>query len=231
MRYIGFDTETTGVDPFNDRIVQAALAVWDDDEKVFEKQWFINPGIEVPKAASDVHGFTTEFLREHGEDRSALVEVANTLLEWCNSDSVICITNAPFDTTFLNAELERLGHTRIDWNSFLIADSYVLDKAIDKYRKGSRKLVDTARVWGVGVDESAAHDATYDLYLSVSVVKKILEGRPLGKDRLTREKFMEFQRVNKREQARSLQEYFRRKDPSAVVNGEWPEMSPSDSVK
>lgn len=224
MRYIGFDTETTGINPFNDRIVQAAIAVWDDDEKVFEKQWFINPGIEVPKAASDVHGFSTEFLREHGGDRSALVEVANVLLEqYSNGDSVICITNAPFDTTFLNAELNRLGRARIDWDSFLIADSYVLDKAIDKYRKGSRKLVDTAKVWGVEVDESAAHDATYDLYLSVAVVKKILEGRPLGSDQVSREKFMEFQRVHKREQARGLQEYLRRKDPSAIVNGEWPE--------
>ena len=37
-----------------------------------------------------------------------------------------------------------------------VVDTFVLDKAVDTYRKGSRKLIDVARHYGVELTEAEA---------------------------------------------------------------------------
>ena len=53
------DFETTGVDPLNARIVQAALLFVHPDGSVGPESWtgIVDPGVEIPAGASDVHGF------------------------------------------------------------------------------------------------------------------------------------------------------------------------------
>ena len=58
---LGFDTETTGVDPSGDRLVTAAL-VWraapraDGVRPQSVTTWLADPGVEIPEAAAAVHG-------------------------------------------------------------------------------------------------------------------------------------------------------------------------------
>lgn len=53
-----WDTETTGVDPVNDRIVTAAFIVRTPgmDDRPFT--WIINPGVPIPPDTTEVHGVT-----------------------------------------------------------------------------------------------------------------------------------------------------------------------------
>ena len=59
-----FDLETTGVDPYNDRIVQIGLIQLLPDGKKIEKEWLINPGISIPRGASEIHGITDDMVAD-----------------------------------------------------------------------------------------------------------------------------------------------------------------------
>lgn len=57
-RALVWDCETSGIDVFNDRIVQLFIGIADENGDLIERhEWLIDPGIEVPEGASDVHGF------------------------------------------------------------------------------------------------------------------------------------------------------------------------------
>jgi len=59
-----FDLETTGVDPFNDRIVQIGCIRIEPDGSRKEQEWLINPGIPIPSAAAKIHGITDEMVKQ-----------------------------------------------------------------------------------------------------------------------------------------------------------------------
>jgi DNA polymerase-3 subunit epsilon len=74
---VSFDLETTGVDVEADRIVTASIVrVTAGERSVAE--WLVDPGIEIPQEATDVHGITTAQARADGvptvECLPALVE-------------------------------------------------------------------------------------------------------------------------------------------------------------
>ena len=59
-----FDTETTGIDVERDRIVSAALVVQETPRSAPRvTRWLINPGVEIPEAATAVHGLTADHSR------------------------------------------------------------------------------------------------------------------------------------------------------------------------
>lgn len=62
-----FDTETTGVDVEEDRIVSAALVVQDGPgARPRVTRWLVNPGVPVPEGATAVHGLTDQHLQLNG---------------------------------------------------------------------------------------------------------------------------------------------------------------------
>lgn len=62
-----FDTETTGVDVEDDRIVSAALVVQDAaGGRPRTTRWLVNPGIPVPAGATEIHGLTDLYLQRNG---------------------------------------------------------------------------------------------------------------------------------------------------------------------
>ena len=58
---LGFDLETTGVNVFEDRIVTAALvAIWNEGTRQHTTNYIVDPGIDIPEAATAVHGYTRD---------------------------------------------------------------------------------------------------------------------------------------------------------------------------
>ena len=49
--FLGFDTETTGVNTSTDRIVTAAL-ITREGGVTTERTWLLNPGVEIPVEAA-----------------------------------------------------------------------------------------------------------------------------------------------------------------------------------
>jgi len=188
---LGFDTETTGVDVTTDRIVTAAL-VRRDSSGTRVRTWLIDPGIEIPAAASAIHGISTEHARLHGEPAAlALEEIATAIAEEIAAGVPIVAYNAAFDLCILAAELRRHGlrtvSERLGRATAPVIDPLVLDRAEDKYRSGKRKLVDLCGFYQIA-DAGRLHTADVDVVATLDVLAAIVARYPhldgIGLERL-----------------------------------------------
>lgn len=160
-----FDTETTGIDTGQDRIVSAFVGVLNTDGDVIRsKTWLLDPGVEIPAGATAVHGITTEHAQKHGRSpRECILEIVGTLEGILDDGLPICAYNAPFDLTLLSAEHVRAYGVDLDRNRFApVLDPFVIDKRLDRYRKGKRDLMTTAAAHNVRIPDGDAHDAEFD---------------------------------------------------------------------
>lgn len=215
-----FDTETTGIDTHHSRIVSATLAVLGESGEVLERyDWLLNPGVEIPDAAVRVHGITTEIARSSGID--ALVgiqQISERCAEMFERGLPLVVYNAPYDLTLLREEQRRHGVSGID--PVPVLDPLIIDKQVDRYRKGKRTLIATAQHYGVELGN--AHDAGEDAIASGRVLQKIaMKYRTTLPAEL--EQLHAQQVAWARAQAESFQEYMRRaRDPHFVADGDWP---------
>ncbi len=226
-RMCGFDLETTGVDVETDRIVTASMVQCGGDLPVQPATWLADPGVEIPEAAAKVHGITTEKARAEGQPVVEVVEQVTAGLAQVARDGIpIVAMNAAFDLTMLDREARRHGVqplTDIVGESLRVVDPRVLDKRVDPYRRGGRKLEDLCRTYGVRLD--GAHSADADAIAACRVAWRIAQQYPEVGGALLDE-LHDLQAGWARAQAESLAAYFRRtagKESWADgVRTEWP---------
>ena len=103
-RQIVLDTETTGLEPKEHRIIEIGCVEL-IDRRLSGNNFhvYLQPDREIDAAAVEVHGITNEFLA----DKPRFADVAEDLLTYLRGAELV-IHNAPFDTGFLDAELARL---------------------------------------------------------------------------------------------------------------------------
>lgn len=172
-----FDLETTAKDPREARIVTAFLGLLDAAGEVLaERYWLVDPGIEIPAETTAIHGVTTERARAEGvKPITAIREILEIInLECRTNGRPLGGQNIVYDLTVLDSELLRHGGVTLNVGGIDILDSYVIDKQIDKYRKGSRKLIDMARHYGVPISEDEAHNASFDAVASGRIIQRQL---------------------------------------------------------
>jgi len=217
-----FDVESTGIKPLEDRIVQAFIGVLRRGGGFTEEhQWFIDPGIEIPEGASSVHGITNERIKEIGrpDTKEAIFEVAQRLDILVRQGIPIVVYNAPYDLTILAAELVRHYPGMRPVVPKYVIDPMVIDKAIDKYRKGKRTLTTVADHYGVPVSENA-HDAREDCIMTGRLAFKLIE---IANPENTLDNMMELQARWKYDQAKSLEEYGKKNNKEyGDVRVDWP---------
>jgi DNA polymerase-3 subunit epsilon len=221
-----FDTETTGVDVETDRIVSAAVVVQDTPgARPRVSRWLVNPGVPVPAEATAVHGLTEEHLQRNGRWPSPVMdEIARELSEQATVGRPLVVMNAPFDLTLLDRELRRHRASSIErWFAsapLLVLDPRVLDKHLDRYRKGRRTLTDLCAHYEVVLD--GAHDAAADAVAALEVVRA-LGRRFAGRlERLTPPELHMLQTGWHAAQARGLQAWFARSGTDELVDPAWP---------
>lgn len=216
-----FDLETTGVDVDTARIVTANVGLIDDTGAVIEGiDWIVNPGVAIPAQASAVHGVSTERAQAEGRDPSeAVEEIMVALRAILNRGIPVVAYNAPYDFTVLEREAERYGLDPLSAPAPIV-DPLVIDKALDKYRKGKRTLEVTAQFYGVELAD--AHDAGADAVAAGRVAQAIARAHSAELD-LDAAELHQRQVRWSQEQAADFQEYMRRvKDPSFTTSGAWP---------
>lgn len=217
-----FDLETTGVDVDTSRIVSACIAVIDEDGAVVDRwDWLADPGIEIPEGAAAVHGITTERARAEGRAAVQVVaEITQTLRVLFGLGMPVVVYNAPYDLTLLDRECRRHQLRPLDITAPVI-DPLVLDKAVDRYRKGKRTLEVTAERYGVALDD--AHDAGADAIAAGRVAQALGRAYPEELD-VTASDLHGRQEVWYAEQAASFQSYIRsvKGDESYVADTAWP---------
>lgn len=217
--FLSLDTETTGVDVWSDRIVEvAAVVVYPDGSLGDSYATVVNPGIEIPEEASAIHGITTQRTRDEGvPPAEALAEIARRIFD--HGHRPVVGFNMRFDWPILLAEAERHG---VEF-PFLapVLDPYLVDRMLDKYRKGPRKLVAVAQHYAVELDEDDAHGALADAVASARVMRAVLARYPqVGRHSLAS---VFLRQVRGHEQWRQgFVEYKRRTDPSFDIDPGWP---------
>ncbi|THV40108.1 exonuclease domain-containing protein [Glycomyces buryatensis] len=218
---LGFDTETTGVVCEQDRIIQAALVnAPTGTGPVAARTWLIDPGVPIPAGATRVHGITDAQVQSDGEaPAKALGELADALREAIDAGIPVVAFRAGFDCTMLAYELDRHGVAQPDWDRIALIDPSVLDKRVDRYRRGKRTLGVTCAHYGVDLDD--AHSAAGDAIATVALARAIGAAYPeVGAVPLAE---LHAAQVGWfAEDAASLEEYFRRKGRNETVDRRWP---------
>ncbi|WP_371496314.1 exonuclease domain-containing protein [Kitasatospora sp. NBC_00374] len=223
---VGFDLETTGTDPAESRIVSAALVDTLGGRTEAAAGWLLDPGVPVPAEATAVHGIADEYARTHGSPAAEGVEeIARALCSRLLAGRPVVVFNAPFDLSLLDAELRRYGlpslADRLGGRVGPVLDALVIDRTVDKYRKGSRTLQRVCEVYGVELAD--AHEAGSDALAAVRVAVALGERYPAQAGELTPEQLHDRQVDWYRAWAEGLQSWLRQgKEPAAVVDGRWP---------
>jgi len=222
----GFDTETTGVNVEHDRIVTAAIVERIDQETTTVHNWLINPGVEIPEGAAQVHGITTEHARAHGaEPAQALDEMADVLARNISRGVPIVAFNVIFDLTILDAELNRHQLPTVAQRSGCeisrVLDPLVIDRGRDRYRRGKRTLAHLCEHYGVS-QNGDLHSADVDVAATLAVLHAQCEKYPDLKDK-TLDDVHAWQVTAHRTWAESFREFLRSKGrPFEGVELHWP---------
>lgn len=110
LTFVVFDTETTGLLPHKDEIVQiGALRVVNGRTVQGEEvEWYVDPGMPIPPASTKVHGISDRMVQGH----PPIAEVGRTFHSY-SADSVLVAHNAPFDMSFLKRHGPAMG---VEWN-------------------------------------------------------------------------------------------------------------------
>lgn len=174
-----FDCETTGVSVEQDRIVTACVALLQPAAPTWKQEvhsWLIAPDIDIPQAATDIHGITTVFAKENGEPPAGALDViAHDLARAFLAHIPVVGMNVVFDFTLLDRELRRHGLPTLDERLGRpirpVVDVLVLDKFLDPFRKGSRRLETLCEMWGVRID--GAHNSTFDALAAARIAYKM----------------------------------------------------------
>lgn len=218
-RMVAFDLETTGIDPLQDRIVTASCVTLGAAGVLLTRNWLVNPGIDIPAEATAIHGITTEHAKSYGAPPAEAVRQIreHIAIEWAAGVPLI-VMNAAYDLTMLQAESARHGLGFLDIGP--VIDPLVLDRHIDPYRKGKRNLEALAEHYGTKQD--GAHTSEGDAVAAARVVWAMARRAKhiLGKGSL--EDLQRMQAEAQAEWARGYQDYLRKKDPAASVDGSWP---------
>ncbi|HEU4755287.1 MAG TPA: exonuclease domain-containing protein [Agromyces sp.] len=216
-----FDLETTGIDVDSCRIVTAHVGVIGPRGEVVEqREWLVDPGIEIPTAATLIHGVTTERARLEGlAAAQAVAEIIDALRDAAGRGLPIVAYNAAYDLSLLRYEAERYGHEPFRGPGWVI-DPLVIDKAVDRFRRGKRTL--TAACEHYGVELLAAHDAGADAIAAGRVAQAIARAFPEVAEYALAE--LHARQVGwSREQAESYQDWRRRNgEPEFTTSGAWP---------
>ncbi|WP_223907369.1 exonuclease domain-containing protein [Actinomyces capricornis] len=227
---LGFDTETTGVDPRQDRLVTAALVARgprlpDGTRSQETRTWLADPGVEIPEAATAVHGVSTQRARAEGRPLAeVLAEVSDRLVAAMGAGTPVVAFNSSYDLTLLEAELARHGlstmRERLGRELGPIADPLVIDRGVDRWRRGKRRLSDLCTVYGV--EAGALHTAEVDVAATLDVLEALVAAYPeVG--RLAVEELVPWQARAHRQWAQSFNEWLSRANPGREgAQTSWP---------
>tara|TARA_B100000886_G_C20418386_1_gene490313 strand:+ start:444 stop:1151 length:708 start_codon:yes stop_codon:yes gene_type:complete len=169
-RKLILDTETTGLDFDNDRIIEVGCVELIDEIKTgvtFHK--YYNPGDRViSEQAEQIHGLNNRNLENFGLFENELEE----FLEFIQNSSLV-IHNAQFDLTMINNALKRKNREIIDKERCICT----LEMARKKFPGGKNNLNALCRKFDISLENRIKHGALTDCNLLSEVYIELEGGR------------------------------------------------------
>jgi DNA polymerase-3 subunit epsilon len=162
MREIVFDTETTGLDPYQgDRLVEiGCVELLNGFPTGNSFHFYLNPERDVPEAAFNVHGLSAEFLK----DKPLFADICDDFLTFV-ADAPMIAHNAMFDLGFINAELERCKKPALQRER--LVDTLMLARR--RYPAGPNSLDHLCARFSIDTSRRTKHGALLDAELLAEV--------------------------------------------------------------
>jgi len=170
MREIIFDTETTGLDPREDRIIELGCVELDNRFPTGRTlHFFINAqGRSVHPDAQAIHGISDADLA----DKPVFAEILDEFLAFIDGAKLVA-HNANFDIGFINAEFARLDQPVVDPS--LIVDTLAIARR--KHPMGPNSLDALCRRYGIDNSRRTKHGALLDAELLAEVYIELVGGK------------------------------------------------------
>lgn len=157
-KIVGFDTETTGLDPVKGRVLQFAFCLYDPARGEFTEQLVgecDTDGVPIEPGAQRAHGITAERVAGKPSFDTRLPEIEE-FLRSIGGPWIPVAYNAPFDLAFLLAACTRL-HEPLTLDVKRVLDPLPIARQLWKY---GNKLTELCPRLGIVLD--SAHDASFD---------------------------------------------------------------------
>lgn len=177
--YTVVDTETTGLDPEKDRLIEIAAIRVRGGKEVGRFETLVKPGRKLSKKIVSITNITDEMLK----DAPAPEECLPKFLEFLRDD-VIVAHNANFDVDFIYESLQRFGLPPLE-NNFIdtLRIARYVEPDMDNY-----KLSTLAKEYKI--PQSTAHRALADCETTMAVLQHL--------DESAKEQGIDFKQIQKR---------------------------------
>ena len=167
---IAVDTETTGLKPATNHIIQLS-AVRLDRELLCERNRFdvyiIPPGEwSIEPSAQEVHGYTKEFILKNG---IPLADAARDFVKFIEGCDFLTYNGNKFDIPFICSDFALVGQD-IDIRSRVLWDSFLIEKILNAHT-----LEATYKRYTGDVSE-CAHNSMCDVLMTAEVFKHQIAG-------------------------------------------------------
>jgi DNA polymerase-3 subunit epsilon len=178
MRQLILDTETTGLDSRQGhRIIEIGIVeLVDRRQSGRHLHIYVNPEREIDVAATEIHGFTWEMLR----DKPRFADIGAELADFARGAQWI-IHNAPFDIGFLDEEFRRAGLPSTSELAAEVVDTLALAR---EQFPGKRNSLD-ALCERLGV--ANAHRTLHGALLDAQLLSEVYLAMTRGQESLTME--------------------------------------------
>lgn len=165
--FTAFDTETTGLRPAEDRIIEIGAVRFCKDGELGEFSTLVYPGVIIPRFCTELTGITTAMV--YGQPKFA--DIAPSFLEF-SAGSTLVAHNCNFDVSFMNAELTRAEMPLLAAPLIPGADTVKFSRAAFP-DLGCWKLQSLAQHFGI--PPGNAHRATDDARVCKEIFLKCLK--------------------------------------------------------
>lgn len=201
LPFLVVDTETTGLHPHKDSIIELAWIFCRNGHLISRGSHLLQHREPLSTEIKQLTGITDEMLW-HATPWTALMPDFTKLIQ---EASFMVAYNADFDRRFLERAYKNEGSALpvLPW-----VDPCVFIKEFDKYKKG-KKLTDASKRWGINLH--GAHRALADATATAELLMKMrarIGAKPI-------EALIEQQQKLKTAQDKSFQEYLARKNASS----------------
>jgi DNA polymerase III subunit epsilon len=162
--FCALDIETTGINPYSERIVEIGLVVFSFDRTISGFESLINPGRRIPSHVSSIHGITDEMVASSPRIENILPDI----IRFAGSRPLV-IHNSRFDLSFIEMECRR---SEIDVPSWISFDTVTFAKKTFPDLP-NHKLDTLCRVFGIDLSH---HRAMADASGCMQVFRECIKG-------------------------------------------------------
>lgn len=167
-----FDTETTGLSPETNHVIQLSAIKCVIDEgcqfhEIARMDTYINPGYKLPAKIIEITGITDEKLANYSSEEKQW----DAIYEFFGDSPIVCGHNVPFDVSMMKAMYRRYG------KEFSPIDLDTLRMAQELHRKdeaGSHKLGALAEHFGLDYG-LAFHNSMDDVVATMRLLRLFVE--------------------------------------------------------